>query len=138
MSESFKLKIITPESKIFDDGVLSATFSGAEGEFTVLAKHENGIFLLKVGKIQLVQADGKTKSIISSAGTVQVLDNSVKVLIDKSNYNLDTSVKELKESLAHAQYNLEKAETSMQKDNLENEIKFIEKILEDKEGKKKS
>ena len=84
MSESFKLEIITPENKIFDDGVLSATFSGTEGEFTVLAKHENGIFLLKVGKIQLVQADGKTKSIISSASTVQVLDNSVKVLIDKS------------------------------------------------------
>ena len=45
MLKNFKLEIVTPEKKIFDDeSIVSATFAGAEGLFTVLYGHEKGSF----------------------------------------------------------------------------------------------
>jgi F-type H+-transporting ATPase subunit epsilon len=75
------LEIITPDKKIFEGEVSSATFPGADGSFQVLNDHAPLISLLKDG---VVEYKGKesAQQIKITGGVVEVLKNKVIVLAD--------------------------------------------------------
>jgi F-type H+-transporting ATPase subunit epsilon len=75
------LEILTPEKKVFEGEVYSATFPGADGSFQVLNNHAPLIGLLKQGTVEYKSKDTSGQLIITG-GVVEVLNNQVKLLAD--------------------------------------------------------
>ncbi len=53
MQNSFKLKILTPDEKLFEGEVVSVTLPTQSGVITLLKKHEPIISLLSIGEIKV-------------------------------------------------------------------------------------
>jgi F-type H+-transporting ATPase subunit epsilon len=78
------LEIITPDKKVFQGEVRSATFPGSEGSFQVLMNHAPLISSLTKGPI-VYEASGSNgkEEVMIDGGTVEVLDNKIIVLAEK-------------------------------------------------------
>ena len=75
------LEILTPEKKVFEGEVVSATFPGADGSFQVLNNHAPLVSLLKEGVVEYRTGD-KTEQVAITGGVVEVLSNQVILLAD--------------------------------------------------------
>jgi F-type H+-transporting ATPase subunit epsilon len=75
------LEIVTPDQKVFEGEVLSATFPGTDGSFQILNYHAPLLSTLKKGKI--VYKDKKNEyDVTIDGGVVEVLNNKVIVLAE--------------------------------------------------------
>ena len=81
------LEIITPDEKVFEGEVDSATFPGSDGSFQVLNDHAPLMSTLGNGelKYKITSKDKKTTETILDVegGVVEVLNNRVIVLAEK-------------------------------------------------------
>ena len=75
------LEIITPEKKIFEGEVSSASFPGADGSFQVLNDHAPLVSLLKDGIVEYKSKES-TQRLSITGGVVEVLKNKAIVLAD--------------------------------------------------------
>ena len=75
------LEILTPEKKVFEGEVTSATFPGSDGSFQVLDHHAPLISLLKEGKVEYKGKEG-VQNLVITGGVVEVLKNKVILLAD--------------------------------------------------------
>ena len=76
-----KLKVISSEHELFDGEVLSATFPGTSGRFTVLENHAPLISTLETGEIEYTEPGGKQSRFSVEGGYVEIHDNRVTVCI---------------------------------------------------------
>ena len=79
------LEIITPDNKLFEGEVDSATFPGSEGSFQVLDDHAPLISSLGLGDLKYKYKDRdriKEKELKIDGGIVEVLNNRVLVLVE--------------------------------------------------------
>jgi F-type H+-transporting ATPase subunit epsilon len=79
--QNMQLEILTPEKKIFEGTVVSATFPGADGSFQVLDNHAPLISLLKEGVVEY-KSNGAVQTVRITGGVVEVLKNKVVLLAD--------------------------------------------------------
>ncbi len=80
------LEIVTPDEKIFEGEVQSATFPGSDGSFQVLNNHAPLISTLGKGDIKMEkEVEKRTEWItfVVDGGIVEVLNNKVTVLAEK-------------------------------------------------------
>ena len=75
------LEIVTPDKKIFEGEVISASFPGTDGSFQVLNDHAPLISLLKDGVVEYKSKES-TQRLNITGGVVEVLTNKVIVLAD--------------------------------------------------------
>ena len=75
------LEILTPEKKIYEGNVTSATFPGSDGSFQVLDNHAPLISLLKEGIVEYKSKEANA-SLTITGGVVEVLKNKVVLLAD--------------------------------------------------------
>jgi F-type H+-transporting ATPase subunit epsilon len=75
------LEIITPDKKIFEGEVSSASFPGADGSFQVLNNHAPLISLLRDGVVEYKSKES-TQRLNITRGVVEVLANKVILLAD--------------------------------------------------------
>lgn len=75
------LEIITPDKKIFEGEVTSATFPGADGIFQILNDHAPLISLLNQGLVEYKSKEA-TNQIMITGGVVEVLKKKVVLLAD--------------------------------------------------------
>jgi F-type H+-transporting ATPase subunit epsilon len=75
------LEILTPEKKVFEGNVISATFPGTDGSFQVLDNHAPLISLLKEGVVEYKSKEA-TQNVTITGGVVEVLKNKVILLAD--------------------------------------------------------
>ncbi len=81
---SFKLSIVAPTGKIFEDTVDSIAVPGTEGAFEVYSKHTPLISSLKAGRARVRRAGQETSYEITS-GILEVdLDHNVTLLADQA------------------------------------------------------
>jgi F-type H+-transporting ATPase subunit epsilon len=78
------LEIITPDKKVFEGEVSSATFPGVDGGFQILNEHAPLISLLKEGTVEYKSKEGNSQVSITG-GVVEVLKNKVVLLADGVN-----------------------------------------------------
>ena len=79
------LEIITPDEKIFEGEVESATFPGSNGSFQVLNDHAPLVSSMKKGDIkyiQIIENKPKETYMAVSGGVVEVLNNQIIVLAE--------------------------------------------------------
>jgi len=76
------LEIVTPDQKVFEGEVTSATFPGTDGSFQVLNNHAPLVSSLSKGTIKY---EGKDifDEVVVNGGIVEVLNNRVVVLADE-------------------------------------------------------
>ena len=75
------LEIVTPDQKVFEGEVISATFPGIDGSFQVLNNHAPLLSTLRKGTI--VYKDKKEEyEVVVDGGVVEVLNNKVVVLAE--------------------------------------------------------
>jgi F-type H+-transporting ATPase subunit epsilon len=75
------LEIVTPDQKVFEGEVLSATFPGTDGSFQILNHHAPLLSTLKKGTI--IYKDKKSEyEVTVDGGVVEVLNNKVIVLAE--------------------------------------------------------
>jgi F-type H+-transporting ATPase subunit epsilon len=75
------LEILTPEKKVFEGDVTSATFPGSDGSFQVLDHHAPLISLLKEGVVEYKSKES-SQVLTITGGVVEVLHNKVVLLAD--------------------------------------------------------
>jgi F-type H+-transporting ATPase subunit epsilon len=75
------LEIYTPDRKIFEGQVDSATFPGTKGSFQVLNNHAPLISTLDKGTVEYKVKNSKEEVAIAG-GVVEVLNNKVVVLAE--------------------------------------------------------
>lgn len=73
------LEIYTPDKKVFEGQVDSATFPGSKGAFQVLNNHAALISTLDQGKV-IYKSKNEVREIIIDGGVVEVLNNKVILL----------------------------------------------------------
>ena len=80
------IEIVTPDKKVFEGEVVSATFPGSDGYFQVLNDHAPMIGTLGQGELRyIVESKDKkrTETILDvEGGVVEVLNNKVVVLAE--------------------------------------------------------
>jgi len=75
------LEIITPDKKIFEGEVTSATLPGSKGEFQVLNNHASLVSSLTEGKVQYRHSGG-VDNVVVTGGVVEVLHNKITLLAE--------------------------------------------------------
>ena len=81
---SFKLSIVSPGGKIFEDTVDSIALPGTEGAFEIYSKHMPFISSLKAGRARVRQAGRETAYEITG-GILEVDDgHNVTLLADQA------------------------------------------------------
>jgi F-type H+-transporting ATPase subunit epsilon len=76
------LEIVTPDKKVFEGEVESATFPGSKGSFQVLTNHAPLISTLATGKVTYVRKQS-THQLEVEGGVVEVLNNKITVLAER-------------------------------------------------------
>jgi len=79
------LEIITPDEKIFEGEVESATFPGSNGFFQVMNDHAALVSSMKQGDIRfikIIENKRKETQIAVTGGVVEVLNNKILVLAE--------------------------------------------------------
>ncbi|HAR19824.1 MAG TPA: ATP synthase F1 subunit epsilon [Cytophagales bacterium] len=76
------LEVITPEKKIYEGNVISATFPGVDGSFQVLKRHAPMISTCARGLVK-IKSSSEEKSFTIDGGVVEVLKNKVVLLAEK-------------------------------------------------------
>lgn len=76
------LEIITPDKKVFDGEVVSASFPGTDGSFQILNNHAPLVSTLAKGVLNYRDKEENEFELIVDGGVVEVLNNRVNVLIE--------------------------------------------------------
>ncbi|EFA96669.1 ATP synthase F1 subunit epsilon [Hoylesella timonensis] len=77
-----RLKIISPEKRIFDGDVNRVTVPGTLGEFEILVNHAPIISSLESGKVSYEIATGELKQLEIESGFVEVQKNVVSLCVE--------------------------------------------------------
>ncbi|MCB0482955.1 MAG: ATP synthase F1 subunit epsilon [Flavobacteriales bacterium] len=75
------IEILTPDKKIYEGEIESATFPGTDGSFGVMNNHAPMIASLKEGVIVLVEGTTE-RSFEIKGGLVEILKNKLTVLAE--------------------------------------------------------
>ena len=78
MSNKFKIEIISPEKKIFEEKAESVSIPAFEGEMTILYDHIALITFLRPGIIKIY--NGKETKFFVEEGTVEFSNNNLLIL----------------------------------------------------------
>ncbi|MFP4090169.1 MAG: ATP synthase F1 subunit epsilon [Cyclobacteriaceae bacterium] len=78
-----QLTIITPDKQVFSGEVEAASFPGSDGAFQVLRNHAPLVSSLGKGEISYRTRD-TTANVYVEGGVVEVLNNNITVLAEKT------------------------------------------------------
>lgn len=79
--KNFKLKIYSSHNIFFDGFATSLTLPAVDGEFGVLADHENMIIAIDNGLLRFQKEDGSSVEAVVSQGFAEIIDNEVSILV---------------------------------------------------------
>lgn len=68
MTESIRLKVVTPDGSRLDEEVASVTARSEVGEFCVLPSHRPILAALRAGRLLVKRADGETEEFVVDRG----------------------------------------------------------------------
>lgn len=77
-----RLKIISPEKRIFDGEVNRVTVPGTLGEFEILVNHAPIISSLESGKVSYEIGTGELKQLEIESGFVEVQKNVISLCVE--------------------------------------------------------
>jgi len=107
--EKFRVEVLTPEGKVFDDEVEMVSTRTAVGSIGVLAHHAPVLAMLDPTELRLYRSESDVVSFAQSEGYMQVADNRVMVLVEEAHPPEQLDVGTLRERLQEAERALDEA-----------------------------
>ncbi len=133
--EKFRVEVLTPEGKVFDDEVEMVSTKTSLGSIGILAHHEPVLAMLDPAELRLYRSDSDVVSFAQSEGYLQVADNRALLLVEEAHppERLDTG--QLRDRLREAERQLESAEGDTERQRLaERDKRRWEQFLKIAEG----
>ena len=131
------LEILTPDKLSYSGEVEAVTVPGTVGSFQVLYNHAPLLSTIDIGAIKVEVSKDKTIYFATGGGTIEVLNNKIKILADCLEQVSEIDIERAKKALTRAQERLEKkhiekidvprAEAALARAN--NRIKIYEKYF---------
>lgn len=84
MAEPLKFDLVSPDRLLVSQEVESVVVPGAEGYFTVFARHAPIISTLKPGRIEMKDMDGATRMFFVRGGFADVTPSGLTILADQA------------------------------------------------------
>ena len=98
---SFSLYIVTPNLELKVGQVAYVRCPGLDGAFGVMNNHREGILALAIGEVKVTQG-GKDEYFSTGGGFVEIIDNSVKLLVESIERSNDIDTDRAQRSLDRA------------------------------------
>jgi F-type H+-transporting ATPase subunit epsilon len=99
---SYNVEIVTPIRKIKLGEVSYLRCPGLDGSFGVMKNHREGVFALSVGEVKVTQ-NGKDEYFATSGGFAEIVDDSVKLLVESLEKSNEIDADRANKSLERAQ-----------------------------------
>ena len=99
---SYDVEIVTPIQDLNLKKVSYLRCPGLDGSFGVMSKHRDGIFALSIGEIKITQ-NGKDNYYSTGGGFAEIVNNSVKILVESLERSNEIDEGRASESLKRAQ-----------------------------------
>ncbi len=103
---TFSLRILSSNRVFFDGEAVSLTLPGMDGEYGILAHHENTVIATKEGELRFTAADGTKTVAIVGIGYAEIADNAVTVLVDTAERPEEIDVRRAERAAARAKEEL--------------------------------
>jgi F-type H+-transporting ATPase subunit epsilon len=105
MAATLELEVATPERLLLQQRVMEAQIPAENGMIGVLPEHAPLLSMLGTGPLTYTTADGQD-SIFISGGTLQILNNHIRVLADRAEPLSEIDVTRAESALKRAQERL--------------------------------
>ena len=99
---TYNVDIVTPIHNLALGGVSYLRCPGLDGSFGVMSNHRDGIFALSVGEIKVTQ-NGKDEYYATGGGFAEIVNDSVKLLVESLERSNEIDEGRANESLKRAQ-----------------------------------
>ena len=109
--EKFQVEVLTPEGQVFDGEVEMVSTRTAVGSIGVLAHHAPLLAMLDPAELRLYQSESDIVSFVQGEGYIQVGDNRALLLVEEAHEPGELDAADLRERLAQAERELERAES---------------------------
>ncbi|MGB2697439.1 MAG: F0F1 ATP synthase subunit epsilon [Candidatus Zixiibacteriota bacterium] len=133
----YKLSIVTPEKKFYEDEVNSLIAPGSLGYLGILTDHAPLLTELVPGKLTLKDSQGKEKIFAISGGFLEVLKNNVTILADAIEPAEGIDFKKAEEALKRANERLKSRDENVDVPRAEfaltralNRIKIFKQVIQ--------
>ncbi|WP_066506040.1 F0F1 ATP synthase subunit epsilon [Abyssisolibacter fermentans] len=107
MASKFRLEIVTPDKKFFEDDVEMIIVRGTEGDIGILKNHVPLVTVLGIGKIK-VQIDGEMREASIASGYIEVEKEKTTIITDAAEWAQDIDVKRAEAAKIRAEERLKK------------------------------
>tara|TARA_B110000116_G_C16785973_1_gene560898 strand:- start:174 stop:572 length:399 start_codon:yes stop_codon:yes gene_type:complete len=115
---SFTLEIVTPVRVINQEKVGYVRCPGLDGNFGIMANHQEGIFALTVGEIKITR-DGKDEYLSTGGGFAEIAGGNTKLLVESVEKASEIDEERAEKSLGRAYSRKEVKETEMNEARIE-------------------
>ncbi len=94
---TFRTRIIEADDTFFDGELESLTVPAADGEYGVMANHENLVVAIIPGIVRYRTADGQDLVASVSDGMMRIEDNDVLILVDSAEHPDEIDIEKVKQ-----------------------------------------
>lgn len=133
---TFSLRILSCDRVFFEGEATSLTLPGTDGEYGVMAHHENTVIAMKEGELRFTAADGTKEVAVVGLGFAEIADNAVTVLSDTIERPDEIDVKRAERAAARAKEEL--LQKRSLRENRMTEAALARAMMRIKEGNKYS
>jgi F-type H+-transporting ATPase subunit epsilon len=127
---SFKVEVLTPEGKVFEDEVQMVSTRTTTGSIGVLANHAPLMAILEPTELRLYKSESDVVRFAQGEGYLQVVENSALVLVEEAIAPDEIDRSAFEARLNEAREAVERAEEgSEERARAEREVKRYEAFL---------
>lgn len=113
--ETFHLKMIAYDKTFYDAEAVSVVIPALDGDFQILAHHEECVVAVREGEIRIAAADGKVIPSVCGRGFAEVSSsNQVEILVDTIERPEEIDVRRAREAKERAEERLRQHESKME------------------------
>lgn len=106
MAEVFNLKLYATDKVVYDGECLSLVVPAADGEYCIMANHEDLLVAMSVGETRITSPDGKKEFFLTGQGFAYVKNNAVEVFVDTAERPEEIDLKRAQEAKERAEERL--------------------------------
>ena len=104
---TFELKILAADRVFYQGDCRSLIIPTADGQYGILANHENTVIGVAIGGAEFTDGDGERRKAVLSSGICMIEDNTVTVLIETAEKPDEIDIKLAEQDAADARRALE-------------------------------
>jgi F-type H+-transporting ATPase subunit epsilon len=107
--EKFRVEVLTPEGKVFDDEVEMISTKTAAGSIGILAHHEPVLAMLDPTELRLYKTESEVERFAQAEGYLQIAEGGALLLVEEAHRPEQLDLAGLRDRVQEAERTLEQA-----------------------------